>query len=226
MTNRAFFVTGTDTGSGKTIASVGLLRAFRLAGLQAYGMKPVASGCVQTAEGLVSEDALELIKNSSTRLPYSVVNPVALVQPCSPNIAAQLENREINIKEIVDAYEKIQKQEGMIIVEGVGGWQTPVFGMSGLGALVKQLELPVVLVVGLRLGCINHARLTCQSIRDEKLEIAGWIANQVVLDYAYTSQTIACLQEALDCRLLGLIPYLRDSEPDKTRFSLDIGALP
>ncbi len=225
MVSKAFFVTGTDTGSGKTLASIMLMRAFKTAGQPVYGMKPVASGCMLTSAGLVSEDALQLIDNSSSRLPYALVNPVALASPCSPNIAAKLEGREVNTGQVLDAYQQLAKQEGVVIVEGIGGWRTPVFGQSGMGIIIKQMELPVVLVVGLRLGCISHALLTHESLKNENIEIAGWIANQVDPDYMYIDETVACLQDVLDCNLLGLIPYLDDPGLSKTGSYLNITTL-
>lgn len=225
MAGKSFFITGTDTGSGKTLATIMLMRAFKANGQLVYGMKPVASGCMQTSAGLVSDDALQLIDNSSTPLPYAQVNPVALASHCSPNIAAQLEGREISLDQIVDAYQQLNKKDGVVIVEGIGGWRTPIIGVSGMGIIIKQLELPVVLVVGLRLGCISHALLIQEAVKNENIEMAAWIANQVDPNYAYTEQTVACLQDALECNLLGLIPYLDDTRLNKTGSYLNITAL-
>lgn len=225
MTVKSIFVTGTDTGSGKTVASIMLMRAYQRAGLPAYGMKPVASGCLKTATGLISEDALQLIENSTQALPYALVNPVALEHPCSPNIAAQLEDRVISCGPIEIAYRQLLKQEGILIVEGIGGWQTPVFGMSGMEVLVKKLGLPVVLVIGLRLGCISHALLTLESIQHGGMVLAGWIANQVDPDYLYSEQTVSCLQERMPCALLGQIPHLQDTASVQAFSGLDIRVL-
>jgi len=225
MTVKSLFVTGTDTGSGKTMASIMLMRAFKQVGWPVYGMKPVASGCVQTAAGLVSEDALQLIENSTQALPYALVNPVALEQPCSPNIAAMLENRHISYGQIETAYKQLLKQNGILIIEGVGGWQTPVFEMSGMEVLVKQLELPVVLVVGLRLGCISHTLLTLESMQHAGIELVGWIANQVDPHYLYSEQTVSYLQDKMTCDLLGQIPHLQDTASLQAFSGLDIRAL-
>jgi dethiobiotin synthetase len=207
---KSFFVTGTDTASGKTLASTMLLRAFNQAGYPVYGMKPVASGCLRTADGLVSEDALKLMNNSTIKLPYKVINPIALETPCSPNIAAELEGCNLTPQIILDAFRVLQRNKGIIIMEGVGGWCTPVFGLQGMGDIVKQLSLPVLMVVGLRLGCINHAAMTLSAIEKDGVELVGWIANHVDPDYMQSEQTVSCLQDLLGCNLLGHIPFLRD----------------
>lgn len=225
MMTKSFFVTGTDTGSGKTLASILLMRAFSNAGQNVYGMKPVASGCIQTSQGLVSEDALLLIKNSSKEIPYPLVNPVNLATPCSPNIAAKLENREVCFDRIVQAYHQIIERSGILVVEGVGGWRTPVSGLDGMEIMVKRIGMPVVLVVGMRLGCINHAILTVEALRRDNVVLAGWIANVSDHTYAYSEQTVSCLENFMKCKLLGVIPYLRDSDVDLAGLCLDVGPL-
>lgn len=204
---QGYFITGTDTGSGKTVASMILLQALKNNGRKVCGMKPVASGCLKMDGSLVSEDAMQLIKHSSIRPAYELVNPVALQSPCSPNIAAELEGLPVDFEKIVLAYQEISKQADIIVVEGVGGWFTPVFGTRGMEELVTRLQLSVILVVGLRLGCINHALLTAAAIRSGGINIIGWIANHVEPDFLYSEQTVSCLSDALNCRLLGEIPY-------------------
>lgn len=221
----SFFVTGTDTASGKTIASTMLLRAFMRAGYPAFGMKPVASGCIRTAEGLVSEDALKLMNNSTTRFPYKLINPVALETPCSPNIAAEQEGYILKPQTILEAYDVLKRAKGIIIMEGVGGWSTPVFGLQGMGEIVRQLGMPVLMVVGLRLGCINHAALTSAAIKKEGADLVGWIANHVDPDYTQSEQTVSCLQDVLGCSLLGHIPFLRDPSTIEGLACLDIQSL-
>jgi len=169
---------------------------------------------------------LQLMENSTQALPYALVNPVALEHPCSPNIAAQIENRQITCDQIEIAYRQLIKQDGILIIEGIGGWQTPVFGMSGMEVLVKRLELPVVLVVGLRLGCLSHALLTLESIQRAGIVLAGWIANQVDPDYLYSEQTVSCLQDRMPCELLGRIPHLQEPSSDQAFSCLDIRGLP
>jgi dethiobiotin synthetase len=225
MKAKSFFITGTDTGVGKTLASILLMRAFSKAGLAVYGMKPVASGCIQTSQGLVSEDALQLIKNSSMELPYALVNPVNLATPCSPNLAAKLENRQVCFDGMVQAYQQIIERPGIVVVEGVGGWRTPVCGLAGMEIMVKQLEIPVVLVVGMRLGCINHALLTVEALQRDNIVLAGWIANVCDHTYAYSEQTVSCLQDFMKCKLLGVIPHLHDSDVDLAGLCLDVSPL-
>lgn len=209
MNARTYFITGTDTGAGKTVASVMLLRAFRNAGHVVYGMKPVASGCVRSSAGLVSDDALQLIADSSVRLPYAQVNPVALEAACSPNIAALFENRHIDPDGLEQSCRKLMELGETLIIEGIGGWRTPVFGLAGMEVLVRRLHLPVILVVGLRLGCINHALLTLETLRNDEVELAGWIVSHTDPDYISGEQTVSCLREAFGCDPLGQIPYLQ-----------------
>jgi len=222
---KSFFVTGTDTASGKTLASMMLLRAFIQAGYPAYGMKPVASGCIRTSDGLVSDDALKLMNNSTNKLPYSVINPIALETPCSPNIAAELEGRNVGPQTILEAFHEVKRNKGIIIMEGVGGWYTPVFGQQGMGEIVRQLDLPVLMVVGLRLGCMNHAALTRAAIKNDGAILIGWIANHVDPDYTQSEQTVSCLQDILECSLLGHIPFHRDPSTIESNSCLDIQSL-
>lgn len=225
MKNRAYFITGTDTGAGKTVVSTLLLQAFRQAGQEVYGMKPVASGCRSTASGRVSDDALLLMENSSVQLPYAEVNPVALEAACSPNIAAALEGAGISPEQVEQACQSMLKRNGIVIIEGIGGWRTPVFGMSGMGLVVKRLRLPVILVIGLRLGCINHALLTLDALRSEGVSLAGWIVTQIEPDYIGSEQTVSCLQEAVGIAPLGYIPYLQQIDSRRAHSWLSINRL-
>jgi dethiobiotin synthetase len=211
MDNKAYFVTGTDTGVGKTISSIALIHAFQDSGMTACGIKPVASGGrIDPVQGLVSDDALLLMENSTTLRPYNDINPICLKSPCSPNIAAELEGIQPNPEKVSDALISMREHVDCIIVEGVGGWRTPCFGSSGLVDVVSSLNLPVILVVGVRLGCINHALLTAEAIIRDGLHLCGWIANEVDPKYNFTSHTIEFLQEEFKIPLLGKIPYLRN----------------
>jgi len=204
---QGYFITGTDTGSGKTVASVMLLQALGKTGRKVCGMKPVASGCLVVNGRLVSDDAMQLIEHSSIRPAYELVNPVALQPPCSPNIAAELEGISVDLGKIELAYQAIGEHADIIVVEGIGGWFTPVFGTMGMEVLVTRLRLSVILVVGLRLGCINHALLTAAAIRNRGINIVGWVANHVDPDFVYSEQTVSCLRDTLNCRLIGEIPF-------------------
>lgn len=225
MNTRTFFITGTDTGAGKTVASIMLMRAFRAAGHTVYGMKPVASGCAHSPEGLVSDDALQLMENSSVRLPYAEVNPVAFETPCSPNIAAQLEHKRIDPDLLEQSCRSMMNRGGTLIIEGIGGWRTPVFDNRGMEVLVRRLHLPAILVVGLRLGCINHALLTRDALRKDGIELAGWIVSCIDADYIAGEQTVSCLQEAFGSAPLGQIPCLSSIGTDIYDDWLDIDSL-
>jgi len=174
-----WFVTGTDTGIGKTYATASLLRAARERGLRAVGMKPVASGCIDTVDGLRSEDALALIDAMSTPVPrYETINPYALPEPLSPHIAARRAGASIDMSRIRTAYDRLAADAELLLVEGVGGWCVPIADDVMQAQLVQALGLPVVLVVSIRLGCINHALLTARAIIADDSRFAGWIANR------------------------------------------------
>ena len=204
----SYFVTGTDTGSGKTLATLAIMQSLQLAGLKTCGMKPIASGCCYSNDMLVSEDALLLQKYSSITMPYSLVNPISLQHPCSPNIAAQLAGENITLEPIRPAYNEIIKTADAVIVEGIGGWRTPCTGPGGMADIVRELDVPVILVVGLRLGCINHALLTAEAVLNSSAELCGWIANAVDPDYGNNDQTVGCLNKMMNIPILGEIPYL------------------
>ena len=156
------FVTGTDTGVGKTVVSAALLHAFRAHGRRAVGMKPVASGCERAPEGWRNEDALALQAASDPRPPYDDVNPYALPAPLAPEIAARDAGVDVQLGVLVSAFERLHPLADMVLVEGVGGWAAPLTATLDQRHLVQELRLPVVLVVGMRLGCINHARLSAR----------------------------------------------------------------
>lgn len=220
-TATSFFVTGTDTGIGKTLTTVALMQSFRAAGHHVYGMKPVASGCRMTSAGLVSDDALLIQKYCSEPLPYNLINPVALENPASPNIAAALEARECLPERIFHAYTAIREKPGHVFIEGIGGWRTPFCGALGMADFVRLLDVPVILVVGLRLGCINHALLTLEVLQHDGVTIQGWIANQSDPDYQYSGETISYLISEISVPLLGEIPYLYDNNADAAGAFID-----
>ncbi|MGK0297528.1 MAG: dethiobiotin synthetase [Gammaproteobacteria bacterium] len=213
----SYFVTGTDTGVGKTIATIAIMQALQARGGTVCGMKPVASGGrIDSERGLVSDDALLLMRYATIKLPYHVVNPICLKNPCSPNIAAKLEGVPLTLDRAITAYNEIKKLADSIIVEGVGGWRTPCFGVTGMERLARKMNLPVILVVGVRLGCINHALLTAEAIKNDGFIFSGWIANVVDADFSYDVNTIEFLQANISVPLLGKIPY----QQKLTRLSL------
>lgn len=173
------YVSGTDTGIGKTFASVALLHALRARGLRAVGMKPVASGCEATTDGLRNEDALALQVASDPVPAYADVNPYALRDPLAPEIAAREAGIEIALDPIGAAFARLQAQADTVVVEGVGGWAAPLSATLDQVDVVRALRLPVLLVVGLRLGCQSHALLSARAIMAEGCELVGWIANEI-----------------------------------------------
>jgi dethiobiotin synthetase len=208
MDNTSYLVTGTDTGVGKTIASIAIMQALQARGGSVGGMKPVASGGrFDSSRGLISDDALLLMRYANIKLPYHAVNPVCLENPCSPNIAAKLKGAPLSLDKIIAAYNEIKELADYIIVEGVGGWRAPCFGIAGIECLARRLNLPVILVVGIRLGCINHALLTVEAIKADGLVFSGWIANLVDANFSYNAKTIEFLQANISVPLLGKIPY-------------------
>ncbi|MGH8371821.1 MAG: dethiobiotin synthase [Gammaproteobacteria bacterium] len=201
------FVTGTDTGVGKTRISCELLRGFARTGLRSVGMKPVASGALRTPDGLRNDDALALQQSASVALPYEWVNPYAFEPPIAPHIAAAEAGVEIELPVILDAYARLCEHADMVVVEGVGGWRVPFADNLELPTLARALGLPVIMVVGMRLGCLNHTLLTERAIRDDGLQLAGWIANRVDPEFARAEENLATLRNKLPAPFLGEVPY-------------------
>ncbi len=202
----AFYVTGTDTGAGKSVASAVLLHALRRDGATAVGMKPVASGCETTAEGLRNDDALALIAASDPRPDYELVNPWALPEPTAPQIAAALAGVRVQLAPIRTAYTQLAAMADHVVVEGVGGWLAPLADDLEQADLVRALDLRVILVVGLRLGCLNHARLTARAIEADGCRLAGWIGSRIDPDFDALSYR-PLLERALQVRCLGQLPH-------------------
>jgi len=199
------FLTGTDTGCGKTVATAALARALVAEGRRVACFKPIASGCRVTEAGLRNDDAERLIEAANVQLPYEIVNPVALEPPIAPHIAA--EQAGICIDPAAIAREIQQIDADIRLVEGVGGWQVPLGPDCDLPALPKALGAGVVLVVGLRLGCLNHALLTARAIRADGFEPVGWIANHVDPDMDAQQANLDALVRRLACPLLGRIAH-------------------
>lgn len=203
---KGYFITGTDTGVGKTLISCALLHVLNQRGLRSAGLKPIASGAMPTPEGLRNEDALALQAAAGVRLPYPQVNPYCFEQPIAPHIAARQADVCIELSVIVSAYQQAASQADIVIVEGVGGWLVPINAHETTADLARALGLPVILVVGVRLGCLNHALLTHQGIAASGLPLAGWVAN-IVSDEAAAEENIHTLQQRWpDIPLLGVVP--------------------
>ena len=206
-----FFVTGTDTGIGKTRVTAGFLQAFARAGRKTVGMKPVASGAAMTPEGLRNEDALALQAAASEQRPYELVNPYCFAPPVAPHLAAMEAGVEIGLDLIRGTYTELCKGADTVLVEGVGGWQVPLAPALELPDLARELDLPVILVVGLRLGCLNHALLTARAVAADGLHLAGWVANAVDPAFERPEANVATLEAELHAPLLARLPHAPDA---------------
>lgn len=205
--NRAYFLTGTGTEVGKTLIAAALLRAAAAQGLRALGMKPVAAGGAEDVEALIAA--------SNIAAPRAFVNPYLLREPLSPHLAARHDGVAIDIEHIAHCFEELRGLADVMIVEGAGGFRVPLSDTQDGADLVARLGLPVILVVGLRLGCLNHALLTAQAIRARGLTLAGWVANQVDARMACVAENVATLKARLEAPLLGFVPH--QDEPDAAR---------
>ena len=210
---RSLFVTGTDTGVGKTVASAALLHRLRAAGLRAVGMKPVASGCERTVDGWRNDDALRLQAASDPRPEYDDINPYALEAATAPQLAARAMGLRVDLARIGDAHERLIAQADVVVVEGVGGWAAPLDDGLDQVDLVRMLDLPVVLVVGLRLGCLSHARLTARAVEMDGLSLIGWIGSSIDPDFAERDAYVELLRDALPAPCLGVLPYAASPDP-------------
>lgn len=206
---RGIFVTGTDTGVGKTRIGLGLLAAAHTLGLRTAAMKPVSAGCERTADGLRNDDAVALQRQASLERPYTLVNPVAYAPPIAPHIAAAEAGRPVDMRRIQRAYARLRRGADLCVVEGAGGWLVPLGPRTTMADLAHRLELSVMLVVGIRLGCLNHALLSVDSIRQCGVEFAGWVANILVTDEVRPQANIDALRARIDAPLLACVPFRR-----------------
>lgn len=216
------FVTGTDTGIGKTRVSVGLMENLKIQGVQVSGMKPVASGCSQESSGLRNGDAILLQAHSSCIVDYSLVNPYAFESPVSPHIAAGRAGVEICLATIREGFNVLKKKSGFVVVEGLGGWEVPLNRADRVSDLVRMLKLPVVMVVGLRLGCLNHAFLTDSAIRKSGCELIGWVGNLIDPDFACVDQNMTALRKGIHAPLIGFVPFSLELNSTKLAECFDI----
>lgn len=213
---KGYFITATDTDAGKTFITAGLLQSLSKLGYKTLGFKPVASGCQLTSQGLQNEDALKLIAAANVSLDYQMINPYAFAPPIAPHIAAQQANVSINLHCIVKSIQ--QHSADYVLVEGVGGWLVPLNEQQSIADLARLLGFPIILVVNMRLGCINHALLTALAIEQKGQVLAGWIANNACSDkpgpqgMAYLDENIQSLKARLSAPLLGIVPFLSDAE--------------
>ena len=207
LTTHGFFVTGTDTGVGKTLVACSLLRAFAARGLRAVGMKPVASGGVAGGTGLVHDDVERLIAAGNVTAPRERVNPYCFAPPIAPHIAAAEAGMTIDPDHIGRCFNALAERADVVIVEGVGGFRVPLGPGADTAQLAARLALPVVLVVGVRLGCLNHALLTAEAIAHRGLTLAGWVANHIDPQMAAADENVRALDALIAAPLLARIAY-------------------
>jgi len=225
MKNHGYFVTGTDTGVGKTCVSLGLMRALQRQGHVVVGMKPVASGCSRTSWGLVNEDARQLQACASFNLPYQYVNPYAFEAVVAPHLAAQCDGVHIEIPLIKNACQELTSEADRVVVEGIGGWLVPINEKQTMADVALALGLPVILVVAIRLGCLNQALLTAAAIRSSGLPLLGWVANRIDPGCEQQDGNIATLTQRLPVPLLADLAYSDNAaslEEQAGRINLDV----
>ena len=211
MSAASLFVTGTDTGVGKTLASAALLHALRARGRRACGMKPVASGSERGEGGWRNADALALQAASDPRPPYAEVNPYALPEPTAPQLAARAAGVRVSPGVLAAAHARLAADSDVVVVEGAGGWLAPLADGLEHAMLARALDADVLLVVGLRLGCLNHARLSALAIEADGLQLAGWIGS--TLEPGFGADYLGLVEEALPAPCLGVLPHQAQIDP-------------
>jgi dethiobiotin synthetase len=207
MIRRSFFITGTDTGVGKTVVACALARAFGAAGERVAVMKPVASGAGRTAEGLRNADALALMAAATVPLSYGQVNPYCFEPAISPHIAAEAARIEVDIDVIKAGFEALRSLSDRVVIEGAGGWLAPINARESMGDLARALGVPAVLVVALKLGCLSHAALTRRAVEADGVPFAGWIANRAGPPMERESENLATLTRLLGAPPLAIVPF-------------------
>lgn len=217
-----YFVTGTDTGVGKTLVSCALLHAFAAQEKSVVGMKPVAAGCDK--DGL-NEDVKMLRAASTVLATLGQINPYSFVRPVAPHIAAQHAGISINLDRILESYKELSSQAEVVIVEGAGGFMVPLNDHQDSADLAFTLAIPVILVVGMRLGCLNHALLSQRAINDSGLRCAGWVANILHKDMPALDENIAALQQRIKAPLLGVVAHQTHPDAHEISKQLDIQLL-
>lgn len=207
--NKGLFVTGTDTGVGKTVVACALLAGFARRGLKVVGMKPVASGAHKVGNRWVNEDAVTLAEAANVSAPAELVNPYVFAPPIAPHIAAREAGVRIELAVLERCYAALAGMADLVVVEGAGGLMVPLDDEASFADLARLLGLPVVLVVGMRLGCINHALLTAESLAARGLEFAGWVANRIDPTMARFEANLDTLRRHLSAPLLGVLPHCK-----------------
>jgi dethiobiotin synthetase len=221
----SYFITGTDTGVGKTAVTLGLMQALQQQGRSVAAMKPVAADCEWTVDGLRHADALQLQRQASVELGYELINPYAFEPAIAPHIAADQAGITININKIYNKYKEIENYADCVLVEGVGGWQVPLNAEETLVDLARLLGLDVIMVVGIRLGCLNHALLTADSIAAAGCTLAGWVANQLPSPPECAQENIKSLKSRISSPLLGVLPAMQEVSAGIVAENLSLAAL-
>ncbi|WP_160061753.1 dethiobiotin synthase [Psychromonas sp. L1A2] len=218
-----YFITGTDTDVGKTVCTKALLQAASKQHKSTLAYKPISAGCEETHLGLRNEDALILQQNSTLKVGYDEVNPIAYKQPIAPHIAAIENEQPICLTLINQGLDFLQQQQAQFLfVEGAGGWHLPINNQQLFSEWVIERQLPVIVIIGLKLGCLNHALLTVKTIEQSGLTIAGWVANHLQHDMPYVEQNINTLKEFIDAPLLGTIPFLGNINEQDLSLYIDV----
>lgn len=226
MAKQTFFIAGTDTEVGKTLISTGLLAKAAELNKRTVGLKPVAAGCEETADGWRNEDALALQRAMTEDLDYEQINPVALREAIAPHLAAAHEGKQLNASRLMGFCRGVMMlPSDFVIVEGAGGWRVPLNPRETLAHLAIELNAPVILVVGMKLGCINHALLTAEAIRRDGLPLAGWVANRVEPEMSCYEENVATLRSLIGAPLLGEVPHLSDVSPESVAQHLSLDPL-
>jgi dethiobiotin synthetase len=205
---KSYFVIGTDTNVGKTYVASALVKYFADTDFKSLGMKPVASGCELNEENeLINEDVMTLINASNVSAPLDLINPYRFAPAIAPHIAAEQAGVEIDLGKIKQAYAHLSSLADVIIVEGAGGFYVPLNKTQSLADLAVLLNIPILLVVGMRLGCINHALLTVEAIQARGLKLAGWIANEIEPNFAMFEENLASLQQRIASPCIGVVHW-------------------
>jgi len=225
MPRKTLFVTGTDTGVGKTLIAAALLHALRVRGHKVAGMIPVASGARQSSDGWINDDALALMAEASEPAPYRIINPYTFDPAVAPHIAAGEAGIRIDLREIERAFRILSGLADIVVVEGAGGWLTPLNERDSFADLARAIHAKVLLVVGMRLGCLNHALLTAQSIRASGQRLVGWVANGVDPRFERASDNLRTLEERLEAPLVGSVPYQAQPSASASSEFLDLDRL-
>jgi len=211
---KGFFVTGTDTDVGKTRIAAGLLHMLAARGHTTAAMKPVSAGCHDTVHGLRNDDALCLQRHATLALPYGQVNPYAYAAAIAPHIAAAQSGDAIDIAHLKKLFDDMAQRVDSVIVEGAGGWLVPINDHETMANVAQALGLPVILVVGMRLGCLSHALLSVESIAHHGLPLAGWVANTLNPDFTPLQDNIDALRARINAPLLGVVPHLENVDAE------------